>query len=62
MIFGVPVSLCDSVSLATGGRREKKKHPSAPKLGVMGKGLLENPCRGEESLLLQQPNCEVSFP
>lgn len=59
MIFGVPASLCDSVSLATGGRSEKRKHANAHKLGVMGKRLLENLHRGEEPLVPQQLNCEV---
>lgn len=49
IIFGVAASLCDFVSLATGGRSEKTKHPNAHKLRAMGMGLLENLHRGEES-------------
>lgn len=61
MIFGVLASLCDSVSLATGGRSKKMTYPNAHKLRAMGKGMLKNPRRDEESLVLQHLNCEVSF-
>lgn len=49
--------LCDSVSLPTGGRNKKIKHPNAHKLRAMSKGMLKNPRREEESLVLQHLKC-----